>query len=54
MPLKVPVNAAALIVGEVNVGDVPNTNNPLPVSSLITPANSDEDVAVKALSLLVV
>ena len=35
----------------VNVGAVPNTSKPLPVSSLITPANSDDDVDANAESL---
>ena len=38
--------------GVVRVGDVANTKRPVPVSSDITPANSDDEVAVNALSLL--
>jgi hypothetical protein len=38
--------------GVTKVGDVPNTNAPLPVSSLITPANSELVVAAKVLNLL--
>jgi hypothetical protein len=41
-------------VGVTKVGEVANTNAPEPVSSEITPANSDEVVADKALNLLVV
>lgn len=37
-----------------NVGEVANTSNPLPVSSDITPANSDDDVDAKADNLLLV
>jgi hypothetical protein len=40
--------------GEDNVGDVPNTKLPEPVSSEITPANSEEEVEAKADSLLLV
>jgi len=38
--------------GVVRVGDVANTKRPLPVSSDITPANSEELVAANTLSLL--
>jgi hypothetical protein len=38
--------------GVVRVGDVANTKSPDPVSSDITPANSEEEVAVNTLSLL--
>ena len=38
--------------GVVRVGEVANTKSPVPVSSDITPANSEEDVAAKTLSLL--
>jgi hypothetical protein len=38
--------------GVVKVGDVANTKRPDPVSSDITPANSEEEVAANALSLL--
>ena len=38
--------------GVVRVGDVANTKRPDPVSSDITPANSDDEVAANALSLL--
>jgi hypothetical protein len=38
--------------GVVRVGDVANTKRPLPVSSDITPANSEDEVAVNTLSLL--
>jgi hypothetical protein len=51
------VNTAALGVpkaGVTNVGEVPNTNDPEPVSSETTPANSAEVVADKALILSVV
>ena len=40
--------------GVTNVGEVANTNAPLPVSSDITPANSEEDVAASTEILLVV
>ena len=47
----VPTNADGVPnAGVVSVGLVPNTNNPLPVSSEIIPANSDDDVAAKSLS----
>ena len=36
--------------GVTNVGLVANTNAPLPVSSEIVPANSDDDVAAKSLN----
>jgi hypothetical protein len=42
------------MVGDVIVGLVANTKEPEPVSSLITPANSDEVVAASADSLSVV
>ena len=45
-------NVAPLSIDVVNVGAVPNTNAPLPVLSLITPANSAEVVAANADSLL--
>jgi hypothetical protein len=48
------VAVAAPKVGVTRVGEVANTKAPEPVSSLITPANSDEVVADKALNLLVV
>ena len=38
--------------GVVRVGDVANTKSPVPVSSDITPANSEEEVAANTLSLL--
>ena len=38
--------------GVVRDGDVANTKSPLPVSSDITPANSEEDVAANTFSLL--
>jgi len=38
--------------GVVRVGDVANTKSPLPVSSDMTPANSDDEVAANTLSLL--
>jgi hypothetical protein len=38
--------------GVVRVGDVANTKSPLPVSSDITPANSEDEVAANTLSLL--
>jgi hypothetical protein len=38
--------------GVVRVGDVANTKRPLPVSSDITPANSEDEVAANTLSLL--
>jgi hypothetical protein len=38
--------------GVVRVGDVANTKRPVPVSSDITPANSEEEVAANTLSLL--
>jgi hypothetical protein len=38
--------------GVVRVGDVANTKRPVPVSSEITPANSEEEVAANILSLL--
>jgi hypothetical protein len=38
--------------GVVRVGEVANTKSPLPVSSDITPANSEEEVAANTLSLL--
>jgi hypothetical protein len=38
--------------GVTRVGEVANTKDPLPVSSDITPANSDEEVAANTLSLL--
>ncbi len=41
-------------VGVTNVGEVANTNAPEPVSSLMTPANSEDVVADKALNLSVV
>ncbi len=41
-------------VGVTNVGEVANTKAPEPVSSLMTPANSEDVVADKALNLLVV
>lgn len=37
-----------------NVGDVLNTNEPDPVSSEMTPANSDDVVAANALNLFAV
>ena len=40
--------------GVTNVGLVAKTKDPEPVSSLITPASSEEEVAAKALILLVV
>ena len=42
------------MTGVAIVGLVPKTNAPLPVSSLITPASSDEVVDAKAESLSVV
>jgi len=38
--------------GVVRVGEVANTKSPLPVSSDITPANSEDEVAANTLSLL--
>jgi hypothetical protein len=38
--------------GVVRVGDVANTKSPVPVSSDITPSNSEEEVAANTLSLL--
>jgi len=38
--------------GVVRVGEVANTKRPLPVSSEITPSNSEEEVAANTLSLL--
>jgi hypothetical protein len=48
------VAIAAPIVGVTSVGEVANTSAPLPVSSEITPANSEEDVDASAESLSVV
>lgn len=48
------VASATPKVGVTKVGDVPNTNAPDPVSLLITPANSADVVADKALILFVV
>lgn len=48
------VGLVASITGFTIVGFVPNTRLPVPVSSLITPANSDELVAANAESLFVV
>ena len=45
------VAVATPIVGVINVGLSLNTNSPVPVSSLITPANSLELVAENALNL---
>lgn len=45
------VAVATPMFGVVSVGLVPNTNAPLPVSSEITPASSDEDVVANADSL---
>ena len=64
MPDKLVVGKAVALVktnadgvpnaGVVNEGEVPNTNAPLPVSSDITPASSEEVVAAYAEILLVV
>ena len=52
--LFIDVAVATPKVGDTKVGEEANTNAPEPVSSEITPANSEEVVAAKALSLLVV
>lgn len=52
--LFMEVAVATPRVGVTKVGEEANTNVPEPVSSEITPANSEEVVAAKALSLLVV
>ncbi len=41
----VVVNNVGVVIDVVNVGAVPNTSTPVPVSSLITPASWDEVVA---------
>ena len=46
------VAVAAPSTGVINVGVLANTNEPVPVSSLITPANSLELVVEKPLNLL--
>ena len=54
-PLKLKVvPVAAFIIGDNKVGDVAKTALPVPVSSEITPANSEEVVADKTLNLSVV
>ena len=59
-PLAVPVQlvktpeAGVPKAGVTNVGLVAKTKEPEPVSSLITPESSEEEVAAKALILLVV
>lgn len=56
VPLRliVPVDppAVPIVIALAKVGLVPNTSNPLPVSSEITPASSAEVVAAKADNLL--
>ena len=52
--VNVPLLTMLLKLGVVNEGLVPNTNAPLPVSSLITPANCAEVVAANTLKLLLV
>jgi len=49
--VNVPVLTIDEITGVVSVGDVAKTSEPEPVSSDITPANSDEVVAEKSLNL---
>ena len=53
--MLVPTSAEGVPnAGVTKVGLVANTNKPLPVSSDITPANSEELVAANTLILLVV
>ena len=53
-PAVILVADAAPRVGVTSVGEVANTSEPLPVSSLITPSSSADVVAAKTLSLFAV
>ena len=49
-----PIVTSPTIIGVTSVGLVANTNEPVPVSSLITPANWADVVEAKTLKLFVV